>query len=101
MGFQGMTEQLRQAGRRLAAGIASTLAAVAIAADPAPSLKLSPDLTPPVAGTHATVAAAQPTEMASIAPALSVRDYRIGPEDLLDIQVFGVDQLSRTVRVNS
>jgi polysaccharide export outer membrane protein len=28
-------------------------------------------------------------------------DYRIGAEDLLEIQVFGVDQLSRTVRVNS
>lgn len=29
------------------------------------------------------------------------RDYRIGSEDLLEIQVFGVDQLSRTVRVNT
>lgn len=28
-------------------------------------------------------------------------DYRIGPDDLLEVQVFGVDQLSRTVRVNS
>ncbi len=28
-------------------------------------------------------------------------DYRIGAEDLLEIQVFGVDQLARTVRVNS
>jgi polysaccharide export outer membrane protein len=31
----------------------------------------------------------------------SIKDYRIGPEDLLEVQVFGVDQLSRTVRVNS
>lgn len=31
----------------------------------------------------------------------SIRDYRIGTEDLLEVQVFGVDQLSRTVRVNS
>jgi polysaccharide biosynthesis/export protein len=31
----------------------------------------------------------------------SARDYRIGAEDLLEIQVFGVDQLTRTVRVNS
>lgn len=29
------------------------------------------------------------------------RDYVIGPEDLIEIQVFGVDQLTRTVRVNS
>ncbi len=28
-------------------------------------------------------------------------DYRIGPEDLLEIRVFGVDELSQTVRVNS
>ncbi len=33
--------------------------------------------------------------------AFSTRDYRIGTEDLLEVQVFGVDQLSRTVRVNS
>lgn len=31
----------------------------------------------------------------------TIKDYRIGAEDLLEIQVFGVDQLSRTVRVNS
>lgn len=31
----------------------------------------------------------------------TVKDYRIGAEDLLEVQVFGVDQLSRTVRVNS
>ena len=31
----------------------------------------------------------------------SMKDYRIGAEDLIEIQVFGVDQLSRTVRVNS
>ena len=30
----------------------------------------------------------------------SAKDYRIGAEDLLEIQVFGVDQLARTVRVN-
>ena len=96
-----MKQQFRQAGWGLAAGIASVLAAAAIAAEPTPPLKLSPELTLPVAGTHATVAVAQPDAVPSMAPALSVRDYRIGPEDLLDVQVFGVDQLSRTVRVNS
>ncbi len=38
---------------------------------------------------------------APVALRLSPKDYRIGPEDLLEIQVFAVDQLSRTVRVNS
>jgi len=31
----------------------------------------------------------------------AVSDYRIGPNDLLDVSVFGVDSLARTVRVNS
>jgi len=31
----------------------------------------------------------------------TAKDYHIGAEDLLEIQVFGVDQLTRTVRVNS
>ena len=47
--------------------------------------------------------------MASVAPRavlgapmkIATKDYRIGPEDLIEIQVFGVDQLTRTVRVNS
>ena len=43
----------------------------------------------------------QPGALAFALPRSSVRDYRIGTEDLLEIQVFGVDQLTRTVRVNS
>ena len=31
----------------------------------------------------------------------TTRDYRIGPDDLIEVQVFGVDQLTRTVRVNA
>lgn len=34
-------------------------------------------------------------------PRSTVKDYRIGEEDLLEVQVFGVEQLSRTVRVNA
>jgi polysaccharide export outer membrane protein len=30
-----------------------------------------------------------------------VAEYRIGTEDLIEVQVFGVDQLTRTVRVDS
>jgi len=33
--------------------------------------------------------------------ALAVEDYRIGPSDLLEISVFQVPELSRTVRVNA
>lgn len=60
------------------------------------SLRLSDELTIPAEGARERVPAAAPT---SNRP--SVRDYRIGPEDLIEIQVFGVDQLTRTVRVNS
>ena len=35
------------------------------------------------------------------APATLSPDYKIGPNDLLEVEVFGVDELKRTVRVNS
>ena len=57
-------------------------------------LKLSLRLSEPPAREATPLAAAT-------APRTTVRDYRIGPEDLIEIQVFGVDQLSRAVRVNS
>jgi polysaccharide export outer membrane protein len=34
-------------------------------------------------------------------PRARVAEYRIGTEDLIEVQVFGVDQLTRTVRVDS
>ena len=60
------------------------------------SLRLSDELT-------LSSAAPRTTAIPSAATPVSIgaRDYRIGPEDLLEIQVFGVDQLTRTVRVNS
>jgi polysaccharide export outer membrane protein len=57
-------------------------------------LKLSLRLSDPQARTADPVAV-------GIAPRTTIRDYRIGPDDLLEIQVFGVEQLSRAVRVNS
>jgi polysaccharide export outer membrane protein len=60
------------------------------------SLKMSDALVAPaITATTATAAAAPRPRVTGI------KDYRIGTEDLLEIQVFGVDQLSRTVRVNS
>lgn len=51
-------------------------------------------------------AASSSSPATSIAPpaptgAPSVEDYRIGLQDLLELQVFGIDALNRTVRVNS
>lgn len=59
------------------------------------SLRMSGELaSEPVAARLAPALAAAPARIAS-------KDYRIGAEDLLEIQVFGVDQLTRTVRVNT
>src|SRR5436190_12917665 len=46
-------------------------------------------------------ASASPGRVAPKPVMQGTKDYRIGPEDLIEIQVFGVDQLTRTVRVNS
>lgn len=76
------------------------LAAAGIAcADPSSlSLRLSDELSLP-ANPQPRTQVANAQAVARRAP--SARDYRIGPDDLLEIQVFGVDQLTRTVRVNS
>jgi len=81
-----------------------------LAVDPADgsavSLKMSgaleatrpaPVTAPPPASPAAMVASAA---LLSALPT-NLRDYRIGPDDLIEIQVFGVEQLTRTVRVNS
>ncbi len=70
----------------------------------------SPGQPPADPGTPvATAAAPQTSAPASNASAINaaaaspadVEEYRIGPEDLLELQVFGADALNRTVRVNS
>src|SRR5258708_26583413 len=58
------------------------------------SLKMTPML-------QETAANAPRPPMPALARVASLKDYRIGSEDLLEIQVFGVEQLSPTVRVNS
>lgn len=71
-------------------------AAQAAADDASVALKMSAALGVPATAARAPEAMAVPRVRPS-----SMKDYRIGAEDLLEIQVFGVDQLSRTVRVNS
>lgn len=61
-----------------------------------PSSETSPTsaaISPVSAGTHS------PTPSTQYLP--SVEDYRIGAQDLLELQVFGISELNRTVRVNS
>ena len=86
--------------------VAALACAASVMARDAPrlALRMSPALS------EASTARAVPSDSVST-PALdpaaapgarmSLGDYRIGAEDLLEIQVFGVDQLARTVRVNS
>ena len=82
----------------ISAALAAAATAAGAASEEAPmvSLRLSSELTPGLAHAAATPAAS------ILSPAArGLKDYRIGAEDLLEIQVFGVDQLTRTVRVNS
>ena len=89
--------------------ILAALCAAAAQAQEAPTvaLRLSPQLSTDVP----QVAASQPRPAKVVTPTQSIGidaaartglgEYRIGPEDLIEMQVFGVDQLARTVRVNS
>jgi len=87
--------------------ILAALATAAAQAQDAPTvaLRLSPQLSTDVA--HVTpapvqrLAAAPRSTAIDAASRVGLGEYRIGPEDLIEIQVFGVDQLARTVRVNS
>jgi polysaccharide export outer membrane protein len=64
---------------------------------PVPVVTPAPSAPMPAAGpTRSLVASAPPM----FVPPDGSRQYRIGEEDLLDIKVFGVDQLTSTVRVN-
>ena len=72
---------------------------------PQMALRLSPQLSTDVPHARAParpqVAAAMPATAFDAASRTGLGEYRIGPEDLIEVQVFGVDQLARTVRVNS
>jgi polysaccharide export outer membrane protein len=61
----------------------------------------APEMAVPVAQPKAaSTTEPMTTQLAALKPIAS-RDYRIGPDDLLEVQVFGVDSLTRSVRVNS
>jgi polysaccharide export outer membrane protein len=55
----------------------------------------------PVVASPAIAPVASPPGPVDTASRTGIGEYRIGPEDLLEVQVYGVDQLARTVRVNS
>lgn len=52
-----------------------------------------------VEAVHAPLASGEPAPPAGLDG--GTQDYRIGPQDLLELQVFGIEALNRTVRVNS
>jgi len=90
-------------GARYFMAVALTLAAAgAIAEEPSRlSLRLSDQLTVGTAEPRAPAAQRTAAIPTGVSPTLGPRDYKIGPDDLIEVQVFGVDQLTRTVRVNS
>ncbi len=54
-----------------------------------------------VSAAPVAVAGAPPTSAIATAPVEAPSDYFIGPQDLLKVEVFGVESLNRSVRVNS
>lgn len=56
--------------------------------------------TPAAAGTPISPGAA-PSAGAATSGVMAPQDYRIGPQDLLKIEVFGVEAMNRSVRVNA
>lgn len=65
-----------------------------------PPSAASPSGTPPVSATVPSI----PGDSAGPAASDTVaapNDYRIGPQDLLKVEVFGVEAMNRSVRVNS
>ena len=95
--------------RAVPAAMLAAAWAVAAQAQEAPSmaLRLSPQLSVDVPHAPATAVTAPAAQLAVAPRAIDAAartglgEYRIGPEDLIEVQVFGVDQLARTVRVNS
>jgi polysaccharide export outer membrane protein len=92
----------------ICAGLALIIPAFAQApAAPKASVAVNVPATAPAAGVPKP--ASGPTPIAGNAPRTGpapagqvvADDYRIGPQDLLEIQVYGVDNLKREVRVNS
>lgn len=62
---------------------------------------LAPAVAAPTPAVLAPAGAAAPSSIATANYIPDADDYRIGAQDLLEIQVFGVTDINRTVRVNS
>ncbi len=67
----------------------------------APGAVLSPATKSGVSSGPAPIPGNAPVALALQPGEVGPQDYRIGPSDLLEIQVFGIDNLKREVRVNS
>jgi polysaccharide export outer membrane protein len=102
-GFKRTSIRVRGVAGSLALAVSTLAIATAAAASQGAdriSLRMSNELSLGSAPAHAPAAAPDLTR--ELQPtSLTMKDYRIGPDDLLEVQVFGVDQLTRTVRVNA
>jgi len=98
IGFVTSGAAVAEEGLKLSVKLSSVPAATgapAASAAPTPALAAAP------VSTALPVASAEPAgAIRSAAPIETPRQYRIGEEDLLEVKVFGVDQLSSTVRVD-
>ena len=92
-------------GQALAVAVLAAALAAGCAARPAPEASAgAPVAAPTVAPSPDLGANPGPTAVQSAAASNNagpLRGYRIGPDDLLAIQVFGVEELSKEVRVDA
>lgn len=84
-------------GLKLSPTLSQVPAVPAATAEPGPA-PIATNPTPAV--TRPLPAAESPVIARAAAPVELSRQYRIGEEDLLEVKVFGVDQLTATVRVD-
>ena len=99
--MQGIKEFLRLAPLVALLGVAAC--ASSPASDTASSATASSPVPPVAAGAPApTAVVGSPSAAPAAGPVAAPNDYRIGPQDLLKLDVFGVEALSkRSVRVNA
>jgi len=100
----------RQVRRGLLAGIAA-MAVVAVSSTPAPAQRLAVAPASAMSSTPAATPAANTTEVQVVPSERSLpgavriepveEDYRIGTQDLIEVQVLGVQDLRRETRVNA
>ena len=91
-------------GTPMMAATATPVTSAIVSVQPLTDPSATPGATGTSAGGYSAAARTpglDPEAKSDAVPATIDADYKIGPNDLLEVEVFGVSELKRTVRVNS